>query len=46
LDNPEHLGDLFRYHNLGGFALGNGKVGYKAEFGPGELLCPVTMRYA
>ena len=46
LQDPEHLGDLFRYHNLGGFALGNGKVGYKAEFGPGELLCPISMRYA
>lgn len=46
LNNPEHLGELFRYHNLGGFALGNGKVGYKAEFGPGELLCPISMKYA
>lgn len=44
--SPSKLGDLFKYHNLGGFALGNGKVGYKAEFGPGQLLCPITMKYA
>lgn len=37
--------ELFRYHNLGGFSLGNGKLGYKAEFGPGQLLCPVIMDY-
>ena len=44
--NTDGNGYKFKYHNLGGFALGDGKVGYKAEFGPGQLLCPVTMKYA
>ena len=39
--------DLFRFENLGSYAISDAKAVYKTEFGPSaQLLCPTILDYA